>query len=186
MEKTKFTFVSPSQLVSAFAFALMTLLGLPQAFAQNCPAPENVTVSYNCDGVVVLDWDITDPSGLVDTYTVDIENGNQPVVDFVNMTSTELTIVAGTLTPNTDYNYAITANCEASNVSSATGTIVGADIQNRQPTIILSDSTNPYCPDDDTSGDITVQVDDDGCGATYNITIGTTSFLAVPAGQDVT
>ncbi|NRA52349.1 MAG: hypothetical protein HRU12_24750, partial [Phaeodactylibacter sp.] len=111
MEKTKFTFVSPSRLVSAFAFALMTLLGLPQAFAQNCPTPSNVTVSYECDGVVVLDWSISDPNSLVQSYTVDIENGNQPVVDFVNMQSTELTIVAGTLTPGTTYNYAITANC---------------------------------------------------------------------------
>ena len=87
--------------------------------------PEDVTVSYNCDGAVVLirQLGITDP-GLVQTYTVDIENGNQPVVDFVNMTDTELTIVAGTLTPGTDYNYAITANCgQASNVSSAIGTI---------------------------------------------------------------
>ncbi|MCR9103426.1 MAG: hypothetical protein NXI25_26005, partial [bacterium] len=82
--------------------------------APSCPAPSNVTVSYNCDGVVVLDWDIEDPYNRVQNYTVDIENGNQPVVDFVNMQSTELTIVAGTLTPGTTYNYAITANCAAS------------------------------------------------------------------------
>jgi hypothetical protein len=92
-----------------------------------------------------------DPS-LVQSYTVDIENGNQPVVDFVNMTSTELTIVAGTLTPGTTYNYAITANCAASNVSSATGQIEGADIQDRQPTISITNVNNPVCPGDEFSG----------------------------------
>ncbi|WP_282781737.1 fibronectin type III domain-containing protein, partial [Phaeodactylibacter xiamenensis] len=160
MEKTKFTFVSPSRLAGAFAFALLTFLGLPQAFAQDCPTPSNVDVSYNCDGVVVLDWDITDPSGLVQSYTVDIENGNQPVVDFVNMTSTELTIVAGTLTPGTTYNYAITANCAASNVSSATGQIDGADIQDRQPTISITNVNNPVCPGDEFSGSFDVTVND--------------------------
>ncbi|WP_425420174.1 T9SS type A sorting domain-containing protein [Phaeodactylibacter xiamenensis] len=186
MEKTKFTFVSPSQLAGAFAFALLTFLGLPQAFAQDCPTPSNVDVSYNCDGVVVLDWDITDPSGLVQSYTVDIENGNQPVVDFVNMTSTELTIVAGTLTPGTTYNYAITANCAASNVSSATGQIDGADIQNRQPTISITNVNNPVCPGDEFSGSFDVTVNDDGCSASYNISVGGTTFFNVPAGNTIT
>ncbi|MEQ8705659.1 MAG: hypothetical protein RIC19_17155 [Phaeodactylibacter sp.] len=185
MEKTKFTFVSPSQLLSTLAFALLTFLGLPQAFAQDCPAPEDVTVSYNCDGVVVLDWDITDPNGLVQTYTVDIENGNQPVVDFVNMTSTQLTIVAGTLTAGTTYNYAITANCAASNVSSAIGQIEGADIQDRQPTIVISNVNNPYCPGDEFSGSFDVTVNDD-CGATYDINVGGTTFFDVSAGNTVT
>jgi hypothetical protein len=185
MEKTKFTFVSPSRLAGAFAFALLTFLGLPQAFAQDCPTPSNVDVSYNCDGVVVLDWDITDPSGLVQSYTVDIENGNQPVVDFVNMTSTELTIVAGTLTPGTTYNYAITANCAASNVSSATGQIDGADIQDRQPTISITNVNNPVCPGDEFSGSFDVTVND-GCGASYNISVGGTTFFNVPAGNTIT
>jgi surface protein len=186
MEKSKFTPVGLSQLAGFFAFALLTFLGLPQAFAQDCPTPSNVDVSYNCDGVVVLDWDITDPDNLVQSYDVDIENGNQPVLDFVNMQSTQLTIVAGILTPGTTYNYAITANCAASNVSSATGQIEGADIQNRQPTISITNVNNPVCPGDEFSGSFEVTVSDDGCSATYNISVGGTTYFNIPAGFPIT
>ncbi|NRA49687.1 MAG: HYR domain-containing protein, partial [Phaeodactylibacter sp.] len=119
------------------------------------------------------------------SYTVDIENGNQPVVDFVNMQSTELTIVAGTLTPGTTYNYAITANCQASNVSSAIGQIEGADIQDRQPTISITNVNNPVCPDDDFSGSFGVTVNDQ-CGASYDVSVGSATFFNVPAGATVT
>ncbi|MEQ8703911.1 MAG: T9SS type A sorting domain-containing protein [Phaeodactylibacter sp.] len=157
---------------TGLAFAVMLLAGWTGKLYGQCPAPANVTVGYDCNGAVTLDWD---GSNEANTYTVDIENGNQPVVDFVNMTNTQLTIVGGTLSPGVTYNYAITANCGASNVSSATGQIDGGLIQNELPEIQISNVVNPECGGDDGSFDVVVNdVADDNvsdCNATYNVVV---------------
>lgn len=152
--------------------AIVMLTGFAGVLYGQCPMPANVTVGYDCNGVVTINWD-----GSIEAsdYTVDIENGNQPVVDFVNMTSTQLTIVAGTLSPGVTYNYAITANCGASSVSSATGQIEGGLIQNELPDIQISEVENPLCGGDEGSFEVVVSdVADDGvsdCNATYNIIV---------------
>ncbi|MCR9103260.1 MAG: HYR domain-containing protein, partial [bacterium] len=150
--------------------------------AAMCVAPINLNVDYLCDGAVVLSWDPV-PVALSYTLAVEDVNGN-PVVNFVNMASTSVTIVAGTLDPGEDYNFAVTANCGASDVSSATGQIEGSDIQDRQPTISITNVNNPVCPDDEFSGSFDVTVNDN-CGATYDITVAGSTQTAA-AGSTVT
>lgn len=153
-------------------FAAVLFTGWSGNLFGQCPIPANVDVGYDCNGVVTLDWD---GSAAANSYTVDIENGNQPVVDFVNMTNTQLTIAAGTLSAGTTYNYAITANCGSSNVASATGSINGDLIQNRLPEIQISDVASPVCGGDDGSFDVVVSDMADGgvsdCNAIYNIVV---------------
>ncbi|WP_170254861.1 fibronectin type III domain-containing protein, partial [Phaeodactylibacter luteus] len=147
-----------------------------------CTPPANVDVFYGCDGAVTLSWNAVPDA---QSYTVDIENG-APVVDFVNMVTTTLTIEPGTLTPGTTYQFAITANCGVSDVSSTQGTITGADITNAQPMIAISNVTSPYCPDIDATGEFDVVITDDGCGGTYEVFVDGASVATGVASGDVT
>ncbi|TXB56521.1 hypothetical protein, partial [Phaeodactylibacter luteus] len=171
-----------SSVLSFFLLLFGAVFGAQQASAQ-CTEPANVTVGYGCNGVVTISWDEV---GDASTYTVDIENAmGNPVVDYVNMAETTLTITSGTLTPGEDYNFAVTANCGQSDVASETGTIDGASIQNLQPTISITNVNNPYCPSNEFSGSFEVTVNDD-CGASYNVSVGGTTFFNVPAGVSIT
>jgi hypothetical protein len=179
-----------SRALGTFFAAMLHLGWLGTLFGQ-CPIPANVNVGYDCDGVITLDWD---GASEANSYTVDIENGNQPVVDFVNMTNTQLTISAGTLSPGVTYNFAITANCGASSVSSATGQVVGSLIQNELPDIQITDVEHPLCGGDDGSFNVAVaDFADDGfsdCNATYNIVVSANGSEAdrrdnVASGEEV-
>ena len=151
---------------------LIALMAFGKTLMAQCPMPTDVNIDYACNGAVVIEWE---GAPGVDNYTVDIENGNQPVVDFVNMTNPELTIASGTLEPGVTYNYAITANCGVSNVASATGQISGAFIQNLAPTIEISAIDNPVCGGADGSFEVTVMdLNDDAsgdCNAAYNVVV---------------
>ncbi|TXB59418.1 Ig-like domain-containing protein, partial [Phaeodactylibacter luteus] len=150
-------------------------VALTVAMPDPCSPPVLNPVMYGCDGAVTISWlPVLDAM----TYTVDIEDAmGNPVVDFVNMTSTSVTITPGTLTPGEDYTFAVTANCAVSNVASSQGAIDGEQIQNRLPEIVVTNIQNPLCADNDASGQFTVTVNDD-CGATYDITVDGTTITA--------
>ena len=145
---------------------LAVSFGVSYASAQ-CDPPTSVTAAPGCDGSVTISWDaVTD----ADSYTLDVEDGGGlPVVSFVNMTTTSVTITPGTLTPNTSYPFAVTANCGVSTTSSTTSTIPAADVYDLPPTIAISGVNDSSCPGAaDGSFDVTVN---DACGATYDITV---------------
>ncbi len=154
------------------ATVLITLMAFGNTLLAQCPMPTNVSIGYECNGTVVIDWE---GGPEADNYTVDIENGNEPVVDFVNMTNSTLTIASGTLKPGVTYSYAITANCGVSNVASTTGQISGALIQNPLPGIQISAIDNPVCGGSEGSFEVTVNdLNDDesgDCNATYNVVV---------------
>ena len=181
MEITNFTFVSPSRLIRAVMVLLAMSFGVSYASAQ-CTPPANVTVTPGCDGSVTISWDAV-PAAT--SYTLDVEDGGGlPVVNFVNMTTTSVTITPGTLTPSTSYPFAVTANCGVSTTASTQGVINAADVYDLPPTIVISNVVNPSCPTTpDGSFDVTVN---DACGANYDITVGATTFFNVPAGVTVT
>ena len=181
MERTNFTFVSPSRLIRAVMVLLAMSFGVSYASAQ-CTPPANVTVTPGCDGSVTISWDAV-PAAT--SYTLDVEDGGGlPVVNFVNMTTTSVTITPGTLTPSTSYPFAVTANCGVSTTASTQGVINAADVYDLPPTIVISNVVNPSCPTTpDGSFDVTVN---DACGANYDITVGATTFFNVPAGVTVT
>ncbi|NRA49688.1 MAG: HYR domain-containing protein, partial [Phaeodactylibacter sp.] len=52
-------------------------------------------------------------------------------------------------------------------------------------TISITNVNNPVCPDDDFSGSFGVTVNDQ-CGASYDVSVGSATFLNVPAGVTVT
>ena len=166
MERTNFTFVSPSRLIRAVMVLLAMSFGVSYASAQ-CTPPANVTVTPGCDGSVTISWDAV-PAAT--SYTLDVEDGGGlPVVNFVNMTTTSVTITPGTLTPSTSYPFAVTANCGVSTTASTQGVINAADVYDLPPTIVISNVVNPSCPTTpDGSFDVTVN---DACGATYDITV---------------
>ena len=166
MERTNFTFVSPSRLIRAVMVLLAMSFGVSYASAQ-CTPPANVTVTPGCDGSVTISWDAV-PAAT--SYTLDVEDGGGlPVVNFVNMTTTSVTITPGTLTPSTSYPFAVTANCGVSTTASTQGVINAADVYDLPPTIAISNVVNPSCPTTpDGSFDVTVN---DACGATYDITV---------------
>ena len=87
MEKTNFTFVNPSRLIRAVMVLLAVSFGVSYASAQ-CTPPTGLAVTPQCDGSVLIEWDeVPDAT----SYTVDVEdNMGNPVVNFVNMTATEL------------------------------------------------------------------------------------------------
>ncbi|KGE86811.1 FG-GAP-like repeat-containing protein, partial [Phaeodactylibacter xiamenensis] len=99
-----------------------------------CPTPENITITYDCGGEVVLHWDITDPDTLVQSYTVVLDTNGQEFTSYTGLTTSELTIPAGTLQPGTDYEYTITSSCGAN----TTGVIDGTEIRDPLPEIIIS------------------------------------------------
>ena len=174
MEKTNFTFVTPSRLIRAVMVLLAVSFGVSYASAQ-CAPPTGLTVTPQCDGSVLIGWDeVPDAT----SYTVDVEdNMGNPVVNFVNMTATELTITPGTLTPSEMYPFAVTANCGPSTTASSQGVINGTDVFDLPPEITVSNVNDSSCPGSaDGSFDVTV---DDACGATYDITVdGTTQTAA--------
>ncbi|TXB61324.1 Ig-like domain-containing protein, partial [Phaeodactylibacter luteus] len=134
---------------------------------QDCQAPGLLNPAYGCDGAVTISWL---PALDATSYTLEVEDAmGNPVVDFVNMASTSVTITPGTLTPGEDYTFAVTGSCGTSNVSSFQGAIDGSRIQNRLPELVITDVVHPVCADVDTSGAFTVTVNDN-CGAIYDIT----------------
>ena len=146
-----------------------------------CYSPVNVMVDSNCDGSVTISWD---PVPAATSYTVDVEDAlGFPVVNFVNMNSTSVTISPGTLMPGTIYNFAVTANCGVSSTASSQGRIQANDVYDLPPVIVISNVINPGCPTSaDGSFDVTVN---DMCGASYDISVGATTFSSVPAGTTV-
>jgi hypothetical protein len=126
---------------------------------------QTFTVTPGCDGSVTISWD---PVPAATSYTVDVEDGGGlPVVNFVNMPATSVTIVPGSLVPFTMYNFAVTANCGVSTTASTQGVINAADVFDLPPTIVISNVVNPSCPTTfDGSFDVTVN---DACGAFYDI-----------------
>ena len=148
--------------------------------AGTCPTPENITITYDCGGEVVLDWDITDPDTLVQSYSVTIDTNGQEFTSYTSLTTSELTIPAGTLQPGTNYEYTITGSCGAD----TTGVIDGTEIRDPLPEITISNVVQPDCQGNDAGGfDVTVTED---CGAFYDISVGATTFFNVPAGATVT
>ncbi|MCR9102895.1 MAG: hypothetical protein NXI25_23280, partial [bacterium] len=107
-------------------------------------------VICNCDGSITLDWE---PFSTGDTWTVEVEdeNGN-PVVDFVNMSSTQVTFVPGTLTNGESYYFAITENLGNAEVEAIIG-VIHANC-NPIPELELA-GVGPTCPGS-TDGSITV------------------------------
>jgi hypothetical protein len=180
MERTNFTFVSPSRLIRSALVMLAVVFGAVYASAQ-CTPPANVTVTPGCDGSVTLSWD---PVPAATSYTVDVVDGaNLPAVNFVNMPGTSVTIAPGSLVPFTMYSFAVTANCGVSTTASTQGVINAADVYDLPPTIVISNVVNPSCPTTfDGSFDVTVL---DACGAFYDISLGATTFFNVAAGTTV-
>lgn len=181
MEKTNFTFVRPLGWIKALSLVLFSMGWMAQTAQAQCTPPANVTVTPNCNGSVTISWNAV-PAAT--SYTVDVEDGlGLPVVNFVNMPTTSVTITPGTLTPGTPYPFAVTANCGISTTSSTTGTILGAQVYDLPPVISITNVVNPSCPTTaDGSFKVTVN---DACGASYNITSGGTTFPAVAAGTQV-
>ena len=180
MERTNTIFVSPSRLIRSAIVMLAVVFGAVYASAQ-CTPPANVTVTPGCDGSVTISWN---PVPAATSYTVDVEDGlGLPVVNFVNMPGTSVTIAPGSLTPSTMYNFAVTANCGVSVTASTQGVIQAADVYDLPPVIVISNVVNPSCPTTpDGSFDVTVN---DMCGATYDITVGGVTQTAA-AGATVT
>lgn len=148
--------------------------GSTEAFQMpNCTAPVLNPVQYNCDGSVTISWT---PAPSAATYSVDIMNGGNPVLDFANTGDTAFTVVAGSLTPGTDYTFAVTSECNGTTAASAQGTIQGDQIQNLLPVLALAGSEGTSCPDA-ADGMAMLVVNDEGCGATYNITVEGTSQM---------
>ncbi|WP_350176305.1 GEVED domain-containing protein, partial [Phaeodactylibacter sp.] len=124
---------------------------------------EAFSIICNCDGSITLDWE---PVANGTTWTIDVEDANgNPVVDFVNMSSTEVTFAPGTLTNGECYNFAITENLGNNQVEAILGQIYA--ICNPVPVLTLT-GEGPTCPGGD-DGSITVLFEEQGCNATYNI-----------------
>ncbi|NRA50400.1 MAG: hypothetical protein HRU12_14810, partial [Phaeodactylibacter sp.] len=125
------------------------------------------TVGYevicNCDGSITLDWE---PFSTGDNWTVDVEDENgAPVVDFVNMSSTQVTFVPGTLMNGTCYNFAITENLGNAEVEAISG-LLHANC-NPIPVLTLT-GVGPSCPNA-TDGTLTIDFAEQGCDATYDV-----------------
>ena len=134
----------------------------------NCTAPVLNPVQYNCDGSVTLSWAAA--PGAV-TYSVDIERNGMPILDHTTTTAdTFLTIVSGTLEPGVDYDLAVTSQCSEQNAAATQGIIDGSQIRNQLPSLQVMGTTGTSCPDA-ADGSVVLAVDDEGCGATYNVTV---------------
>jgi hypothetical protein len=166
MERTNFTFVSPSRLIRSVLVLLAVSFGVTFASAQ-CTPPTGVTVTPGCDGSVTISWNAV---AAATSYTVDVEDINGlPAVNFVNMPGTSVTINPGSLVPFSQYNFAVTANCGVATTASTQGVIQASQVYDLPPTIVISNVVNPSCPTtNDGSFDVTVN---DMCGATYNISV---------------
>jgi hypothetical protein len=134
----------------------------------NCTAPVLNPVQYNCDGSVTISW-ASAPGA--NTYSADIVNPGGPILDFANMTDTFFTVVPGSLSPGTDYTFAVTSECGNSTAASNQGVIEGDDIQNLLPVLSVEASEGTSCPDA-ADGMVMLVVNDQSCGATYSITVG--------------
>ncbi|MCR9102737.1 MAG: GEVED domain-containing protein, partial [bacterium] len=124
---------------------------------------EGYEVICNCDGSITLDWA---PFSTGNNWTVDVEdeNGN-PVVDFVNMSSTQVTFVPGTLMNGACYNFAITENLGNAEVEAISG-LLHANC-NPVPVLTLT-GEGPTCPTA-TDGALTITLEEQGCNATYDV-----------------
>ncbi|WP_044224049.1 hypothetical protein, partial [Phaeodactylibacter xiamenensis] len=74
-------------------------------------------------------------------YTVVLDTNGQEFTSYTGLTTSELTIPAGTLQPGTDYEYTITSSCGAN----TTGVIDGTEIRDPLPEIIISNVVQPDC-----------------------------------------
>jgi hypothetical protein len=124
------------------------------------------TYSCNCDGSVTLEWQpISGEAGV--TYTVDIEDSaGNPVLDYVNMTETSVTIAYGTLQNGQEYRLAITENIGTSNVVSITGPLY-ADC-NPVPEATVLSSAGPLCPGG-MDGSVVFELEEFGCAGRYAV-----------------
>ncbi|WP_160213938.1 SdrD B-like domain-containing protein, partial [Phaeodactylibacter xiamenensis] len=122
------------------------------------------TYSCNCDGSITLEWSpISGEPGV--TYTVDIEDSaGNPVLDYVNMTETSVTIAHGTLQNGEEYRLAITENISTSNVVSITGPLY-ADC-NPVPMASVISAAGPACPGG-TDGSVSFELEESGCAGRY-------------------
>ncbi|MCR9098370.1 MAG: HYR domain-containing protein, partial [bacterium] len=124
------------------------------------------TYSCNCDGSVTLEWQpVSGEAGV--TYTVDIEDSaGNPVLDYVNMTETSVTIAYGTLQNGQEYRLAITENIGTSNVVSITGPLY-ADC-NPVPEATVLSSAGPLCPGG-MDGSVVFELEEFGCAGRYAV-----------------
>ena len=132
-----------------------------------CSAPVLNPVQYNCNGSVTISW-ASAPGA--NTYSADIMNQGNPVLDFANMTDTFFTVAPGSLTPGTDYTFAVTSECDNSTAASIQGIIEGGEIQNLLPVLSVAGSEGTSCPEA-TDGMAMLVVNDQSCGAVYSITV---------------
>lgn len=151
-------------LLAAILFAISPVWAFQMP---NCTAPALYPVQYNCDGSVTLSWAPT-PDAV--EFTADVMNNGNPIIDVVNTTDTTVTIVPGSLTPDSDYTYAVTANCGGSLAASSQGLIDGSLIQHQLPSLLVANVTNASCPSS-ADGSVQVLVSDAGCGAMYAVTV---------------
>ncbi|WP_421948613.1 SdrD B-like domain-containing protein [Phaeodactylibacter xiamenensis] len=124
------------------------------------------TYSCNCDGSITLEWSpVSGEPGV--TYTVDIEDSaGNPVLDYVNMTETSVTIAHGTLQNGEEYRLAITENISTSNVVSITGPLY-ADC-NPVPMASVISAAGPACPGG-TDGSVLFELEESGCAGRYAV-----------------
>lgn len=165
MKKMKFTFISPLSLIKAALLVLITSFSATSALAQ-CSPPTGVSITSNCDGSITFDWNAVPDA---DSYTLVIEQGGLPVLSYVNMAPTSVTVVTGSLDPGTAYEYGLTANCAPGVTSSTNGIIPAGTVLDTPPTITVSNIVPSSCPGEaDGSFDVTVGAD---CGGSYDITV---------------
>ncbi|WP_170254810.1 SdrD B-like domain-containing protein, partial [Phaeodactylibacter luteus] len=124
------------------------------------------TYSCNCDGSITLEWSpVSGEAGV--TYTVDIEDSaGNPVLDYVNMTETSVTIAHGTLQNGEEYRLAVTENISTSNVVSITGPLY-ADC-NPVPMASVISAAGPACPGG-TDGSVSFELEESGCAGRYAV-----------------
>jgi hypothetical protein len=93
------------------------------------------------------------------------------------MTDTSLTITAGTLEPDTNYVFAVTADCGNSTASAAQGNIQGSLIQHPLPSIEIVENNGTSCPTA-SDGNLRVTVDADGCNSLFDLVLaGDTTLI---------